>query len=473
MALEKNIEQLTRSTTPSNDDLIYVAQGGLDRAMRRGDFLSGVGGGGTGEVTIADVTGLQGALDAKAPTTHTHGQADITGLTTTLAGKAPLEHSHTTDEVTGLDTALAGKSDTGHTHTAATTTTDGFMSAADKTKLDGLVQGGDGGPVAIADVTGLQTELDSKSDVGHAHAIADVTSLQAALDGKAATVHSHNITDIPGLETELDSKSDTGHIHAVADVTGLQGALDGKAATSHTHTIANVTGLQAALDAKSATGHTHAIADVSGLQGALDGKSATGHTHANATTTDAGFMSPADKTKLDGITGGGTFATETQAREGTDTTTYMNPLRTHQAVDEYVSSREVSGTDTQVLGFDASGNAIAVNNMRSMMVAVVGEEQALAIGDGKRTFRQAIALNLRELEVFTPTSGSTATTVDVVVNGTSILSAPISIAGGSSVATLISFASASIPKGATVRIDIDAAGTGAKGLWVNFSGIAV
>lgn len=416
MALEKNIEQLTRATTPGDTDLLYVAQGGLDRAMTRADFLTGVGGGSTGPVAIADVTGLQGALDAKAPTTHTHAQADITGLTTTLSGKAPLEHTHTTDEVTGLDAALAGKAATSHTHTAATTTTDGFMTAADKTKLDGLVQGGDGGPVAISDVTGLQ----------------------AALDNKAAIVHAHNITDIPGLETELDGKADTGHVHAVADVTGLQAALDGKAASTHTH--------------------------------------------ADATTAASGFMSALDKAKLDGIeegatagggTGGGTFATEIEARTGTDTTTYMNPLRTHQAIDEYVGNNEVTGTDTQVIGFDVSGNAIPVNNMRAMMVAVVGEDQAIATGDGKRTFRQAVGLDLRELEIFTPTQGSTATTVDVVVNGTSILTAPISIAGGSSVASLTSFVSSSIPKGATVRVDVDAAGTGALGLWVNFSGIAV
>ena len=459
MALEKNIEQLTLATTPADDDLLYVAQGGagtrVDRAITRANFLTGVGGG-AGTVTIADVTGLQTELDGKAPTVHTHAQADITGLNTTLAGKAPLEHTHTTDEVTGLDTALAGKSDVGHIHTAATTTVDGFMSAADKTKLDGITSGGTIGPIAISDVTGLQTELDSKSDTGHTHAVADVTGLQTELDGKAATVH----------------------VHAVTDVTGLQAELDGKADTIHTHTTADVTGLDTALAGKSNVGHAHTIADVTGLQTALDGKSDTGHTHADATTTVSGFMSAADKTKLDGIeegataSSGGTFATEAQARAGTDATTYMNPLLTYQAIDEYTSTNEVTGTDTQVLGFDTSGNAVPVTNMRSMMVAVVAEDQALAIGDGKRIFRQAIALDLRELEIFTPTSGSTATTVDVVVDGTTILSAPISITGGASVATATTFASASIPKGATVRIDIDAVGTGAKGLWVNFSGIA-
>ncbi|MET7253472.1 hypothetical protein [Dyadobacter fermentans] len=47
--------------------------------------------------------------------------------------------------------------------------------------------------------------------------------------------------------------------------------------------------------------HTHNIADTTGLQAALDGKSDTSHTHATATITVAGFMSAADKSKLDGL----------------------------------------------------------------------------------------------------------------------------------------------------------------------------
>ena len=62
-------------------------------------------------------------------------------LTEGLATKAPLSHSHTTAQVTGLDSALAGKASTGHTHAAATDAAAGFMSAADKEKLDGIAEG--------------------------------------------------------------------------------------------------------------------------------------------------------------------------------------------------------------------------------------------------------------------------------------------------------------------------------------------
>lgn len=136
--------------------------------------------------------------------------------------------------------------------------------------------------------------------------------------------HGHAITDVTGLQTALDGKQAAGtyaaasHGHAIADVTGLQSALDGKqasgsyAATSHGHIIGDVTGLQSALDGKQAAGsyaaatHDHAISDVTGLQTALDGKAASSHGHSDATTSVAGFMSAADKTKLDGIEGNAT-----------------------------------------------------------------------------------------------------------------------------------------------------------------------
>lgn len=55
-----------------------------------------------------------------------------------LDGKAAVGHTHTIDNVTGLQNALNAKADGAHTHADATTGASGFMSASDKTKLDGL-----------------------------------------------------------------------------------------------------------------------------------------------------------------------------------------------------------------------------------------------------------------------------------------------------------------------------------------------
>ena len=226
---------------------------------------------------IADVTGLQLALDGKqasgsyAASTHTHAISDTTGLQTALDGKAASSHSHVVGDVTGLQTALDGKAASSHNH-------------------------------IIGDVTGLQTALDGKQ----ATIAAGTTSQYYRGDktfqtlDKAAVGLSNvdNTSDAnkpisTAQQTALNAKANTSHSHIIGDVTGLQTALDGKAATSHTHTksqitdfahshvIGDVTGLQTALDGKQASGsyaastHTHAISDTTGLQTALDGKQKT------------------------------------------------------------------------------------------------------------------------------------------------------------------------------------------------------
>lgn len=129
------------------------------------------------------------------------------------------------------------------------------------------------------------------STAGHTHIIANVTGLQAELDGKVGTAHTHVIADVTNLSNELASKAGISHTHTLGDVTGLPAALADKAPLVHTHVIADTTGLQTALDGKSATthlhtgvyapvAHTHVIADTTGLQTALDGKSETTHLHA-------------------------------------------------------------------------------------------------------------------------------------------------------------------------------------------------
>lgn len=60
--------------------------------------------------------------------------------------------------ITKIKTLVAGKADSGHTHSAATTSAAGFMSAADKTKLDGIT--------ASADTVSFSQSLTSGTKVG-------------------------------------------------------------------------------------------------------------------------------------------------------------------------------------------------------------------------------------------------------------------------------------------------------------------
>lgn len=68
---------------------------------------------------IADTTGLQAALDGKAPTAHTHAYSSLTGIPATFA---PSAHTHPQSEVTNLVTDLAGKAPTSHTHVSTAIT---------------------------------------------------------------------------------------------------------------------------------------------------------------------------------------------------------------------------------------------------------------------------------------------------------------------------------------------------------------
>jgi hypothetical protein len=74
-----------------------------------------------------------------APISHTHTIANVTGLQTALDGKAAFSHTHVINDVTGLQTALDGKAALSHTHTASEVTD--FSEAVDDRVAALLVQG--------------------------------------------------------------------------------------------------------------------------------------------------------------------------------------------------------------------------------------------------------------------------------------------------------------------------------------------
>ena len=133
------------------------------------------GGGGGAELTsyVEQVASLADYPAAFPAEDHEHEIADVTGLQAALDGKAQSGHNHTIAQVSGLQAALDGKSGTGHGH-------------------------------AIGDVSGLQTALDGKQTAGsyaqavHGHTISDVSGLQTALDGKQAAGSYATTTQLAG-----------------------------------------------------------------------------------------------------------------------------------------------------------------------------------------------------------------------------------------------------------------------------------
>ena len=172
---------------------------------------------------IADVTGLQTALNGKASTIHSHIEYanaihshdelyyQKSAVDTLLLSKANSIHLHTIADVTGLQTALDGKALSGHTHTGFALTShthdDRYFTETETTLL-------------LADKSNLDhthTEFGGFANTIHNHndlyfTETEVTNL---LSGKADSVHNHDDRYFTELETNnlLDGKSDLGHSH--------------------------------------------------------------------------------------------------------------------------------------------------------------------------------------------------------------------------------------------------------------------
>ena len=219
--------------------------------------------------SISDVTGLQTALDGKAPTSHTHGTYDR--AVAALTGAAVISDIDITD---GIVTNVATRNLTpGDIGAATSSHTHGTYDRASSSLSGATVFSN----IAVTDgiVTTIGTRNLTAANVGaaaasHTHAIGDVTGLQTALDGKASTSHTHSTYDrassvLSGASVFSNIVVTDGIVTSIA-TRNLTAANVGAAAAVHTHAIADVTGLQAALDSKG-TGDITAVTAGFGLSG--------------------------------------------------------------------------------------------------------------------------------------------------------------------------------------------------------------
>ena len=157
------------------------------------------------------------------------------------------------------------------TYEEATTSDAGLMSAADKTKLDGL-----------------DAALAGKANAEHDHVMADITDLKAMTGASAEAAGGTGLVPAPALGDQDKFLTGAGtwssvtlatfgvtasaaEINYLTGVTsGVQAQLDGKAASVHTHAISDVTDLQTTLDGKATAEHTHEIDDINGLSEQLE-----------------------------------------------------------------------------------------------------------------------------------------------------------------------------------------------------------
>lgn len=201
----------------------------------------------------------------------------FSGQYSDLAGKPstfpPAAHTHTIANVTDLQ-ATVNKA---HEH-ANKAALDKISETGGKLAYGGTAVGG------VSSWTELADKPSTFPPAAHSHTIANVTDLQTMLNSKAASAHGHAVADVTGLQSLLDGKAAVGHTHAAADVAGLATTLAGKVSSVNGLTpddsgalvlpqaTSGAAGLMAATDKAAIAGLTaHGIYPVAGSKtGAVD-----------------------------------------------------------------------------------------------------------------------------------------------------------------------------------------------------------
>lgn len=242
------------------------------------------------------------------PTNTTY--SNMSGASSSAAGKAglvPAPSAGAANRYLRSDGTWAVPPDTNTTYNAATTSSAGLMSAADKTKLDGIATGANKYtlPVAGTALGGIKTDYVTS---GKNYAV------KVDSDGSAYVNVPWTDTNTTYTLSSFGITATAAELNYVDGVTSnIQTQLNGKAASSHTHAATQVTGFTASRALVSdSSGHPAVSAVTSTELGYLDGvtsaiqtqlnnKAAISHSHSAATTSAAGFMNAADKTKLNGL----------------------------------------------------------------------------------------------------------------------------------------------------------------------------
>jgi hypothetical protein len=218
--------------------------------------------------TVAEVnylsgvtSGVQGQLDGKADTSHSHAVSDLTGVTVDAAAINSLSgiQSNVQDQ-------LDGKSDDSHTHLLEDVT-DVTATTAEVNYLSGVT-------------SSVQDQIDSKQDeiTGAATSIvsSDLTADRALISDGSGKVWASLITKseleklsgvTSGIQSQLDGKSAIGHTHTTADIDGLSAT-----ATELNHSVGVTSSIQTQLDGKAASSHTHPQSDITDLEDDLASK---------------------------------------------------------------------------------------------------------------------------------------------------------------------------------------------------------
>lgn len=223
----------------------------------------------------------------KSVTVNAKGHVTAGSNPTTLSGYG-ITDAATSAQLEALAETVNGKSDSGHTHSNATQTVAGFLSIADKKKLDGITDNADKvsftqkqasgveiGTITINDTatklyvpTDTDTGATSVTVTGSGNAVTaasyDPATRKLTLT-KGATYNNYSLpaagSSLGGVKTGGDvsisdgtiTVNDDSHNHVISNIDNLQTTLDGKASTSHRHLYYGVCSTAADTAAKTVT----------------------------------------------------------------------------------------------------------------------------------------------------------------------------------------------------------------------------
>ncbi len=248
-------------------------------------------------------------------------------------------------------------------------------------------------------IDALQDEFDD-----HTHAIADVTGLQTALDGKAASSHGTHVS-YSTTAPVMDGTASVGSASTVARSDHKHPTDTSRAAKSdfdsHTgNTTVHITATERTNwnAAKTHADSSHAPSNAEKNQNAFSNIAVSGQTTVAAdsvtdTVTFAGInvsiTTDATNDKVtfavaDGTTSSKGVVQLTNSTSSTSTTTAATPSSVKAAYDLANSKQDkFTGTEGQIVGFDADGNAVAqydpvING--DVVIAEIPSDETYAVG---------------------------------------------------------------------------------------------
>lgn len=333
---------------------------------------------------IADVSGLQSALDGKAAASHgTHVSFDSTNKPKmdgtaafgTSSKVARADHVHPTDtsraSKTEFDTHVADttkhitsteRTNWGAAYTHSQAAHAPSNAEKNQNAFSNIVVGE---TTIAADTTtdtltlvGSNVTITPDATNGNNKVTISVASGSTSTAGILKLTNSTSSTSTTTAATPSSVKSaydlaNTANTAAAA----AQSTADGKADKSHTHTVANITDLTA-----TAAELNYMDGVTSNVQTQLDGKADSGHSHSDATTSAAGFMTAAMVTKLNGIATGANKTTVDSSLSSSSTNPVQNKV-VNSAINTLTSA---VSTNTSSI----STHTTAISNLQSALAEI-------------------------------------------------------------------------------------------------------